>query len=248
MMRGTIALLGFGSIALFAIACPDSFDVDGKTFPCRAPGDCVEGYVCHPTRYVCVLAGSVPDGGALSTDGSIGSSTHNLGDRYNPVGTCDEGICVDGYCCENSCTDDCHRCDVDPGHCTPVQDGTDPDSNCGNRTYQCSMYTAARNVLSCFALADQQVTGGTCGPTGACRPEACTNGVGLEISKCANMGCLRDGACPAGAPVVDWDSPAELCVTGVGAVCSLMAGGTGCCSLLGACCPDAMCTPGPACE
>jgi len=37
-------------------------------------------------------------------------------------------------------------------------------------------------------------------------------------------------------------------LSGVGAVCSLMAGGTGCCSLLGACCPDAMCTPGPTCE
>ena len=45
-------LLGFYFIVA-ANACLDDLPVDG-VFPCREADDCVEGFVCHPTRFVCV--------------------------------------------------------------------------------------------------------------------------------------------------------------------------------------------------
>lgn len=51
------------AVALLALAgCPGDFDVDRETFPCRSPEDCVEGYECHPSRFVCVRSGA-GDGG-----------------------------------------------------------------------------------------------------------------------------------------------------------------------------------------
>ncbi len=39
-------------------ACLADYDVDGMTYPCRGPDDCVDGYECHPTRWVCVKSGT----------------------------------------------------------------------------------------------------------------------------------------------------------------------------------------------
>lgn len=57
-------------VALLALsACPSGVEVEDQTFPCRAAGDCVEGYECHPTRFVCVVAGSVS---AAASDAGAG--------------------------------------------------------------------------------------------------------------------------------------------------------------------------------
>jgi hypothetical protein len=46
------------SLGLLLGACLADYDVEGMTFPCRAPDDCVEGYECHPMKYVCVKTGT----------------------------------------------------------------------------------------------------------------------------------------------------------------------------------------------
>ncbi len=40
------------------VACVGDFGLEDELFPCRAPEDCVEGFECHPQRYVCVEVGS----------------------------------------------------------------------------------------------------------------------------------------------------------------------------------------------
>lgn len=40
-------------------ACLEDPGLEEGPFPCRAPEDCVDGFSCHPERYVCVPAGEV---------------------------------------------------------------------------------------------------------------------------------------------------------------------------------------------
>jgi hypothetical protein len=46
-------------------ACLDDYDVEGMTYPCRGPEDCVEDFECHPTRFVCVQSGTSSTTSAL---------------------------------------------------------------------------------------------------------------------------------------------------------------------------------------
>lgn len=46
-------------LGLLFVGCLDGTEVEGQTFPCRRPEDCVEGYVCHPSEWICVPEGSV---------------------------------------------------------------------------------------------------------------------------------------------------------------------------------------------
>lgn len=52
-------------LLLGAAACLEDPELDDRPFPCRAPEDCVEGFSCHPERWVCVPEGdaSAPDAG-----------------------------------------------------------------------------------------------------------------------------------------------------------------------------------------
>lgn len=50
-------------LALSLLGCLDDWEVDGETYPCRGPEDCVEDWACHPERWVCVPAGSLADAG-----------------------------------------------------------------------------------------------------------------------------------------------------------------------------------------
>jgi len=45
---------------------------------------------------------------------------------------CATGFCVDGFCCDNPCASTCHACNVKgkEGTCSPIPQGTDPDSEC----------------------------------------------------------------------------------------------------------------------
>jgi hypothetical protein len=56
------------SIAAAISGCAGDFDIDKQTYPCRAASDCVKGYECHPTRFICVLSGT--DAGAASDGGA----------------------------------------------------------------------------------------------------------------------------------------------------------------------------------
>jgi hypothetical protein len=250
MNRALLSMIVFG---LACSACPGDVDVENRTFPCRAAGDCVEGFECHPTRYVCVVAGSVGDAGLIVQniiDGGVDAGTmrSGLGGACNRSEDCSEGTCADGVCCSTACDGECRRCDMIPGTCTLVQDGEDPDSECTTQQIECSSFTFGTEGSSCYANAAQVATRGVCGPSGVCRPVGCA-ARGAMISQCENLGCLSATACPRGAPVTAYDEPSELCTSGPAATCALMSGDSGCCSLLGACCANATCTPDQqACE
>lgn len=64
-----------GAYALLLMAlsgCLDGVEVEGQTFPCRRASDCVEGYECHPTEWICVPTGTSdagPNDAGLSDGG-----------------------------------------------------------------------------------------------------------------------------------------------------------------------------------
>jgi hypothetical protein len=53
------------AILLLSAGCLEDYDVEGMTYPCREPDDCADGYECHPTRFVCVEAGTSSTASAL---------------------------------------------------------------------------------------------------------------------------------------------------------------------------------------
>ena len=57
-------------LALLLCGCLEPIDIEEETFPCRAPEDCIEGFLCSPTRWVCVREGEVPDAGVGALDAS----------------------------------------------------------------------------------------------------------------------------------------------------------------------------------
>ena len=65
-MRRRVAM-GALALALGGAGCLEDPELDTQLFPCRAPEDCVEGYVCAPERYVCVPEGELGavDAGAM---------------------------------------------------------------------------------------------------------------------------------------------------------------------------------------
>ncbi len=55
--------------ALTGAGCLQGVDLDQRVFPCRSAADCVEGFLCHPARFVCVAVGtatSTPDSGMVT--------------------------------------------------------------------------------------------------------------------------------------------------------------------------------------
>lgn len=66
MLRLAAALVCLGLLA----GCLEDPMLDGGLFPCRDADDCIEGYVCHATRYVCVLEGT-EDVDAGMTDAGV---------------------------------------------------------------------------------------------------------------------------------------------------------------------------------
>ena len=58
MRRPILILLPLLLLLFLLGACLDDYDVEGMTYPCRAAEDCVEDFECHPTRWVCVRAGT----------------------------------------------------------------------------------------------------------------------------------------------------------------------------------------------
>lgn len=242
------ALLVAGAVALFA-ACPGPFDVEKTTYACRSPGDCVRGYQCHPTRFVCVPAGSFDAGISATPDAGMipdGGTRRAIGAACTAADACDEGSCVHGRCCESACPGPCHRCDLTPGRCVAVPDGIDPGDDCAAATFNCTEYTFGIQQTSCFAGPNVRMTGGTCDGAGACRPRSCqSRGPGVELSKCLDPGCLRPGACLPNQPAAQYRDIARLCGIGAASTCDLGQGTVGCCSQRGDCCPAPLCQPTP---
>ena len=249
-------------IALLLTGCPGGFGIEDRTFSCRRAEDCAEGFFCHPFDFVCVLDGTLVDASVPRNqrreDASTGadartSTTTDAGpsedggaqgpvigepcDRDRP---CRVGTCEDGVCCDQPCPGTCMRCDVEPGRCTPIPDGEDPDRECGDQAYDCATLLWGLDGTQCMTCPVERVTEGACNGRGACRPVNCAcQNPGELVSKCRSALCIRSQACRRFALVSDFDSSAELCA--VGDTCSAV----GCCSEEGACCPAPMCRGEP---
>lgn len=61
--------LVLGILAL-STACLEPVQLDEETFPCRAAEDCLEGFICHAERFICVPAGAAVDAGTLDAGSS----------------------------------------------------------------------------------------------------------------------------------------------------------------------------------
>ncbi|MBI4817318.1 MAG: hypothetical protein HY791_13730 [Deltaproteobacteria bacterium] len=223
------------AIPLALAACLDDLELETKTFACRSAEDCVDGFVCDPTRFVCVTNSA--DGGA--PDGAIGPG---FGQACVDE-SCREGSCVDGVCCRTPCTEACHRCDLVAGTCTPSQDGTDPDGDCAV-SIDCGTVVCELLGDLCYACVEGPSTA-TCDGAGGCRANACLGtGRGRLLGGC-HGGCARAGACAPGSLATANDDPLELCASG--GACLLQSGQEACCSQAGTCCP--MCdADDPLCE
>jgi hypothetical protein len=238
VIRGSCAAVGL----LCLSACLDDLKLEERTFPCREPGDCAEGFFCHPQRFVCVPIGtSTVTGDAGAITGMDASSEPDagggrIGERC--VGRpCEEGTCVDGYCCDQPCDGVCERCDITPGQCSPTIAGVDPDNECGGMI-ECKAFTFGLVGSSCVAYGDGQGQG-VCDGMRHCKVSGCEGAApGSQLVACGNTQCLRPSACPAGAPSTEWDELTELCAAG--AACG--DGLQGCCSPMGRCCPSPACS------
>lgn len=236
--------------ALSCGACLDEWNLEGKTYPCREPADCAEGFFCHPGRFVCVTIGTstVSDASAmLIRDAGFedAAPTALIGDRCSPTEGCASGTCVDGYCCETPCDGLCQRCDINPGTCSPAPAGTDPDGDCGGAIACETLVYGLRGTI-CYAYAPASGER-VCDGAGACIVNGCeAAGSGEQISQCGNATCLQMNACPQNAPRADWDTTAELCA--IGAACG-NGGLGGCCSETARCCPTPACSDAdPLCQ
>lgn len=241
-MRAALVL----AAALAASGCLDDWQLEDKSFACREPADCVDGWFCHPTRFVCVVAGTstVTDGAIFFTTDAgpildAATGTALIGEACGIDRGCAEGQCVDGVCCSTPCDELCSRCDLQPGTCTPAAEGTDPDGDCGGEV-ECAAFVYGLRGSACHAHAEAQGQG-TCDGQGSCTLRGCeAAGPGVVLVQCGNPECLREAACPQNARISDWNEPGELCAAGQ--ACGGANGLSGCCSPSGLCCPTPACT------
>ncbi len=254
------ALLLVGGTA----ACLRDVELDAQPYPCRSGADCVAGYVCDPSRFVCVLdgtrtptvsdggvhadaalephdAGPAPDAAPADAARADAAAAPKLGDPCAD-GVCGEGRCVDGVCCASACEGPCERCDLRPGECVPVPRGRDPDDECPD--LDCATLTHGLVGGVCYAYR-AETRAATCDGARACTRPSCADAAqGVGLARCADEGCVAPGVCPAGQPIVRFDSPEELC-GGPRQVCRAQTVGEGCCSPVGRCCPAGTCEAAP---
>jgi hypothetical protein len=254
--------------ALFLIgglsACLRDVELDAQPYPCRSAADCVAGFVCDPTRFVCVLEGTrtptVADGGAPADAAREPDDAGPAADAATPDATapdaaakpglgepcadggCREGRCVDGVCCASACAGPCERCDLRPGECTPVPRGRDPDDECPD--LDCATLTYGLVGGVCYAYR-AETRAATCDGARSCTTPSCVDAAqGVGLARCADEGCVAPNVCPAGQPIGRFDSAAELC-GGPAQACRAQTVGEGCCSPVGRCCPAGTCEAAP---
>lgn len=248
--------LGAGALLVgcaLATACLEAVDLESQRFACARPSDCVEGYFCHPGQLVCVPTGTSTvaagaDGGASADLGGadLGPPRPGLGERCALEVGCRAGFCVDGFCCATPCDGLCERCDQEPGVCRPVQDGLDPEAECGERVLRCEDFTCGLDGDAACRSCAVGESSGVCNGAGACRPRECPAALGEILAQCPNRACTGPDACPRGRPVSQYDSSEELCDRGRSC---LLSAGEGCCSSAGTCCPSPACSAvDPLCE
>jgi len=203
------------------------------------------GYCCDD---VCKADGSVIAGGNCCGEDSLCSSGLICGvdDKCKKVNgesctqsdgsECASGNCVDGYCCNTPCDGTCYACSATKsigadGVCSPVDSGTDPDTECSatscgtgncNGAGACGWYTSGEHgcttacktcsgatSTSCVNIANNnQDTEGsyTCDSTcKKCSSGSCVNQGNEDLfNQCDINNNCATGNCKAGAGVCDW--------------------------------------------
>jgi hypothetical protein len=98
----------------------------------QSPSSCPAPYSCGGTACQSCADGS-KNGTETDTDcgGGGACSDCGLGKVCLAPSDCLSGQCVDGVCCDSGCTGTCMRCNLsNPGVCSPIPAGADPDSEC----------------------------------------------------------------------------------------------------------------------
>jgi hypothetical protein len=165
---------GEGCTASTAASCASGFCVEGvccdvaactgACMSCSVPGS--EG-TCTKARAGAEVSGSCGDG--LACDGAGACMAANGRTCANSV-ECASGFCVDRVCCETACTGTCVACNLvgHSGTCRPYQEGTDPESECGDGTGACKSF--CDGIGGCTYPGNEVICGSciTCDGYGAC--------------------------------------------------------------------------------
>ncbi|MBK8257682.1 MAG: hypothetical protein IPK82_34065 [Polyangiaceae bacterium] len=164
---------------------------------CPNMGPCVDGVCCNATcTTACTACSNALTGGpngqcgvALvgtgagtdcpapkvcdGTSGATACKSPN-GISCSLASECLSTFCVDGFCCGTACNGVCQVCNSNPGTCTPIPAGTDPENECPG-TVNCSGASTCGSLL----------------PLGT----ACTLGSECQSNNCVDGVCC-DTACP----------------------------------------------------
>lgn len=167
------ATLAFDSVRSRAVlfTFQDTWEWDGTRWtkmPGAGPGARDGAHmVFDPDRQRVVLWG----GGGLDDTWEY----HSRGGPCSVSNDCSTGFCVDGVCCETISCGTCQACDLpsNPGVCSSVVDGDDPDSCFGANT--CDSLGRCRQVNGGSCWEDSQCASGFCAD-GVCCDKACSGG------------------------------------------------------------------------
>lgn len=256
-------------VVAIAPACIDGWDLEARKFPCRVPDDCVEGFECHPTDFICVVTGTAtvapslrdvgeadvvvaaldaepPSDAGTSTISDAGTGTiadagmgPSIGDECDDRRPCVNSACVDGYCCESRCEGTCRRCDVIPGRCTFADDGTDPDNDCAGDTQDCRVLLFGLRDGACLSCQREAVDRG-----GTCNGAGqCRPDCACAQPRAAPVSMCRNADCVRANACRRFGWTADFDSTeelcAIGQTCNAVL--AGCCSAEGACCPAPAC-------
>ncbi|MBI5509333.1 MAG: hypothetical protein HY903_11325 [Deltaproteobacteria bacterium] len=105
-------------------------------------------------------------------------------------GTCASGICGDGVCCAGPCSNTCMSCNsnytrLEPGVCSPIENGADPRNECnGTAATACNGAGACYdNPIAALCQHDYECASGSC-VDGVC----CLTGCSGLCSACDGVG------------------------------------------------------------
>jgi len=201
-----------------------------------ANGHCVAGVCCATacTAYACKTDGSACRS-TCASDAECTSSSYCVGSacttrKANGVACtggseCSSGNCVDSVCCDRACGGTCEACIATKsgvagsnGTCTFINDGKDPDAECGTPTCTGSVLNA--NVCNGTGVCRASVTdcgSAKCvvsGASGVCENTCTTDG------DCGVAGFCKSGTCApkverAAACASNVECKSGFCVDGV---------------------------------
>jgi len=152
---------------------------------------CAVDAACDPAAH-CDASTCVPD---------LGN-----GAACDEASDCITSQCVDAVCCDFTCGGTCQACGLSGsvGTCTKINDGADPDGECGG--VSCLGYYWGWSGDSCIRRADVGAAAATCGGDAACRTagEECPGSGPGSVALTCNSTCQNPNltTCTATTPGV----------------------------------------------